>query len=66
MAIAFVRLRQSMLEAAWGVVSPLLPGLRREVALILDPSAADEVEESPAPQQREAVDAAADAIPAAD
>jgi hypothetical protein len=32
---------QSLLEASWGVVSPSLPGLRREIALILDPSLAE-------------------------
>lgn len=35
---------ETLLEAAWGVVSPSLPDLRREVAVILDPSA---VEPSP-------------------
>eukprot|EP00931_Biecheleriopsis_adriatica_P049820 TRINITY_DN28828_c0_g2_i1.p1 TRINITY_DN28828_c0_g2~~TRINITY_DN28828_c0_g2_i1.p1 ORF type:complete len:1127 (+),score=284.80 TRINITY_DN28828_c0_g2_i1:887-4267(+) len=33
---------ETLLEAAWGVVSPSLPDLRREVALILDPSAMPE------------------------
>eukprot|EP00930_Biecheleria_cincta_P087192 TRINITY_DN7643_c0_g3_i1.p1 TRINITY_DN7643_c0_g3~~TRINITY_DN7643_c0_g3_i1.p1 ORF type:complete len:1562 (-),score=332.89 TRINITY_DN7643_c0_g3_i1:103-4788(-) len=31
---------ETLIEAAWGVVSPTLPGLRDEVALILDPMAA--------------------------
>lgn len=37
---------ETLLEAAWGVVSPSLPDLRREVAVILDPSAV-EPSESP-------------------
>eukprot|EP00435_Cladocopium_sp_Y103_P026114 s739_g6.t1 len=32
---------ETLLEAAWGVVSPSLPDLRREVAVILDPSAVE-------------------------
>lgn len=31
----------TLLEAAWSVVSPTFPGLRQEVALILDPAAAE-------------------------
>ncbi|CAK9115191.1 unnamed protein product [Durusdinium trenchii] len=40
---------ETLLEAAWGVVAPSLPELRREVSLILDPSAVEpgEVPESP-------------------
>ncbi|CAE7838765.1 GBF1 [Symbiodinium sp. CCMP2592] len=36
---------ETLLEAAWGVVSPALPELRREVQLILDPSAEDRAPE---------------------
>jgi len=37
---------ETLLEAAWGVVSPSLPDLRKEVALILDPSAGPESPET--------------------
>jgi len=36
-----------LLDASWSVVSPLLPDLRREIALILDPSLAEEVIAAP-------------------
>ncbi|CAK9115193.1 unnamed protein product [Durusdinium trenchii] len=37
---------ETLLEAAWGVVAPSLPELRREVSLILDPSAVEPGSES--------------------
>lgn len=32
---------ETLLDGAWGVVSPSFPGLRREIVLILDPEAAE-------------------------
>jgi hypothetical protein len=37
----------SLLDATWSVVTPLLPELRREIAMILDPSLAEEVMVAP-------------------
>jgi len=36
---------ETLLEGAWGVVSPVFPGLHREIALILDPTAASQLPE---------------------
>jgi len=36
------RMGETLLEAAWGVVSPSLPELRREVTMILNPMAMEE------------------------
>jgi len=33
---------ESLIEATWGVVSPLLPNLRHEIQLILDPESAEQ------------------------
>jgi len=33
---------ETLLEATWSVVTPSLPGLRREIAMILDPSLAEQ------------------------
>uniref|UniRef100_A0A7S1RK85 Uncharacterized protein n=1 Tax=Alexandrium catenella TaxID=2925 RepID=A0A7S1RK85_ALECA len=41
------RQSETLLEATWAIVAPSLPELRREVALILDPSAAEHMDAAP-------------------
>jgi len=56
---------ESLLEATWSVVNPLLPGLRKEIALILDPSLADEPAEASEQAESQEVAAPQETMPQA-